>query len=449
MQKNFHKFFVFLGLDSEVLPTLLLRGWQIIAGGVMVLLIPLWLSEVEQGYYYTFASVLALQVFFELGMNQVIVQLVSHEFAHVSLAEDGLLKGDTQRISRLSALVRLLGRWYGVAATLFFITISIGGVLFFTAKGNLPLGTWIGAWILLTLGTAFNLYLSATLTILEGCGQLAGVARMRTVQSIIGYTLMCLALYSGAGLFAMPLLPLISAVVTAYWLYSNGSTLKKLRIYGTTATDKIAISWRKDIFPFQWRIAVSWVSGYFIFQLFTPLAFARLGAVEAGRLGITLTVFSSLVIVGMSWVNAKLPTFAAHVSLGERTLLNTLFKSVVKRSLAFTLIGSLCIIATVKMLSIYDANILHRFAPIPVIVSLAIVALTQCLIFSAAAYMRAHKEEPMLLNSITTAVLTLIGALIGSKYDSLMMVLIYLSINIFVGLPWTLMLLKRYYRRRV
>ena len=42
----------------------------------MVLLVPFFLADAEQGYYYTFASLLALQIFFDLGMNQVILQLV-------------------------------------------------------------------------------------------------------------------------------------------------------------------------------------------------------------------------------------------------------------------------------------------------------------------------------------------------------------------------------------
>ena len=39
------------GLDFHVFTTLVLRTWQILAGGVMVLFIPYWLSKVEQGYY--------------------------------------------------------------------------------------------------------------------------------------------------------------------------------------------------------------------------------------------------------------------------------------------------------------------------------------------------------------------------------------------------------------
>lgn len=448
MCEKFNRFGRFAGLDVQVLPTLLLRGWQIIAGGVMVLIIPLWLGKVEQGYYYTFASLLALQIFFELGMNQVILQLVSHDFAHVRMSNAAALEGDAIRIDRLTSLVALLRRWYGIAASLFFVIVSAFGAWFFSTKGDLPISVWGGAWLMLTLVSAANLYLSASLTVLEACGQVAGVARMRLVQSMCGNGLMWIALALGAGLWAMPLVPMVAAAYTAYWLRINGSTIKRLRRHFAVSANNIKINWRADIFPFQWRIAVSWISGYFIFQLFAPLAFARLGAVEAGRLGITMTVFTALLTVGMSWVNAKLPAFAAHVSRNERTSLNALFNSVVKRSMAFTLIATLTIIAIVTVMTSLDVAAAHRFASLPVVICLAIVTLVNCFIFAAAAYMRAHKEEPMMWVSVITGLVTLIAAAIGSMYGVLTMMALYAFITLCVALPWTCVIFIRYYRKK-
>lgn len=37
------------------------------------------LTGVEQGFYYTFGSILALQVFFELGLTGIMTQYVAHE----------------------------------------------------------------------------------------------------------------------------------------------------------------------------------------------------------------------------------------------------------------------------------------------------------------------------------------------------------------------------------
>lgn len=437
----------FAGLDAQVISTLLLRGWSIIAGGVMLLLIPIWLGKAEQGYYYTFSSLLALQIFFELGMGQVIVQMVGHDFAHVRLSLDATLEGSVDHIARLASLIRLLRRWYRIAAALFFLIVSTCGVIFFSSNGELPISSWLGPWLLLTLATAINLYLTPMLTVLEGCGEVAGVARMRLVQSILGYSSLWLALILGAGLWAMTMVPIAAVIYSTYWLRIGSTTIEKLIRFGAVRARSVRFSWYQDIFPFQWRIAVSWISGYFIFQLFTPLAFAQLGAIEAGRLGISLAVFSALLTVGMSWVNAKVPAMAGHVARNERASLNSLFNGVLTRSMAFTLFTVIVIVGLMLFFLNSDLEFLDRFSSLPVVLCLALVTLSNCYIYAAAAYMRAHKEEPMMWVSVVAGLGTLIAVTLGARYSAVAMMGGYAVVNICIALPWTTMLFLRYYKR--
>ena len=75
------------GVNRAVGYSLLARGWQVIAGPISILLVTKFFSLEEQGFYYTFASILALQVFFELGLAFVIMQFSSHEFATLAWGE--------------------------------------------------------------------------------------------------------------------------------------------------------------------------------------------------------------------------------------------------------------------------------------------------------------------------------------------------------------------------
>ena len=206
----------FAGLDYHIFATLLYRGWAVVAGGMTLL--PLWLTPTQQGYYFTFASVLALQVFFELGLNQIIMQLVIHEVAHLTETADGHLTGDAAHLGRLGSVARMIQSWYGVAACLFAVIGGTAGLVFFSQKGTQPLSTWVGTWAVLIFATAVNLWLSPGLAVMEGCGRVGQVARMRIVQSIIGYTLFWMALILGAGLWSATVLPLVNAVCSGYWL---------------------------------------------------------------------------------------------------------------------------------------------------------------------------------------------------------------------------------------
>jgi len=72
------RFWKLIGLDRAILFTIGSRGWQTAAGAITMLLIARNLRPVEQGYYYTFSSLVAIQLIFELGFSFVVLQTAAH-----------------------------------------------------------------------------------------------------------------------------------------------------------------------------------------------------------------------------------------------------------------------------------------------------------------------------------------------------------------------------------
>src|SRR5438045_8803150 len=91
-----------LGLDRAVGFSVLARFWSSAAGLVTVALIARFLSPPEQGYYYTFGSLVALQIIFELGFSFVILQLASHERANLTISNASEISGDATAHGRLA-----------------------------------------------------------------------------------------------------------------------------------------------------------------------------------------------------------------------------------------------------------------------------------------------------------------------------------------------------------
>jgi len=87
--------------DRVVTLGVITKVWEMLAGPVTLVIIARCFTPAVQGYYYTFASILALQVFAELGLGQVIVQFASHEWAHLHLDAAGRIEGDEQAKARL------------------------------------------------------------------------------------------------------------------------------------------------------------------------------------------------------------------------------------------------------------------------------------------------------------------------------------------------------------
>lgn len=433
------------GLDFHVLVTLLFRGWSVLAGAAMLIFLPLWLSPVQLGYYYTFASILALQIFFELGMNQVVTQMTSHEVAHLEMGAEGSLTGDAYRIDRLTSLVRMLRRWYLTAGLLFFAVVGLSGTVFFLRHDDLSPQKWLGPWIALVMAASLNLYLSPSLALIEGTGRVGEVARLRLYQSMAGYGLAVAALACGMGLWASSMIAAASAIGSGVWLLRHGPVLRWLRRRPANALARV--EWKTEIFPFQWRIALSWISGYFIFQLFVPMVFVNQGAAQAGRFGMVLAVFNALQSIGMSWVNSKSPQMAKYVSLGDRGALKELFLRVMKPSVAFTTGSSAAVVLGAWLSSQLGFSFVRRLSSVEVMCCIALVTVINSVIFGMAVFMRTHKEEPMTLPSVVLAVIVLCIARWASAVSVEATAALYLLVTLVIALPWTLSIFKNFWRR--
>jgi len=79
-------------VDRAVAFTFVARAVQMLGSTGTVLLIVHFLSPIEQGYYYTLLSLVALQVIFEVGFAVVVLQMAAHESAHLSFQRDGTVE---------------------------------------------------------------------------------------------------------------------------------------------------------------------------------------------------------------------------------------------------------------------------------------------------------------------------------------------------------------------
>ena len=436
-----------IGIDFHTGLTLLLRIWTLIAGAAMVFVITITLSKNEQGYYFTFASILGLQILFELGLNQVIVQLISHEMAFVSFSDVNGFQGDDLRINRIKSIIALFRKWYRVAASIFFSVTLALGLWMFWLEGSIPLDQLVGPWFILVLTTSLSLLMSPLLAVIEGFDKVGQVARLRLIQSIGGYILTWGALYYGLGLWATVFIPLTAVTGSFYWLYRN----KYLKELGkrTDSLSKHLVNWRKEIFPFQWKIAVSWISGYILFQLFTPIVFINLGAIAAGKLGLSITIFSSLQAVGISWINSKIPQLTRHISRGEKQEIAIDFTKGVIRSALFTTFMYGAVLITVYSLDKIGIEAVSRLADFGTLLCIAITNIANVLVYGAATYMRSHRTEPMLLASVFCAILTLGVVFFVSEYGLFLMMFMQTAITMLISLPWCAYLLRRFRLERL
>ena len=272
-----------IGLDRAIAFTVLGRVVQALGSVGGVLLIVHFLTAAEQGYYYALWSLVALQSVFELGFSFVILQVAAHERAHLEIHSDGSITGSESSHFRLASLLQRAVRWYTLTALVMGVVLLAAGMRFFAMHQapGLP-AIWIGPLRFTALSCAITFSIGPVLSFLEGCGQVAQVARMRFFQSTAAVAMAWTAMLTHHGLYAPGMVLAGQGLVASLLLFSRRSLLVPLLRMSVGGR---GISWRREVWPFQWKIAVSWLCDYFIFQLFTPVLFAFRGPVEAGRLG--------------------------------------------------------------------------------------------------------------------------------------------------------------------
>jgi len=429
------------GIDSAILFTVASRLVQGLGGIIAVYFIAKYLNINEQGYYYTFASILALQVFFELGLSTIITQYTSKYFSGLEIIDKKIV-GDVIKLSYLSSILLLSIKWFCSAAVLLFFLLSFVGSCFFNSMQTDQVN-WFYPWIMTCFSTSLILLSTPLISFIAGLNKIEYTSKVTFYQYLFQLVFMIVFFRFGFGLYARPLSLIISIIIVFLLLYKSvyfsmffDLFKKKLNSY--------QISYKKDIFPYQWKITVSWLSGYLIFQLFNPVIFAFDGSVAAGKMGMTLVMLTGIQTVAISWISTKIPLFAQLASTKSFTALDGKFKGVFLQSTILCVVGLVSFIGFVLLLKQYNSSYLDKFLSLKNIIILSLGTSSNHIMSCLAIYLRSYLKEPLMKMSIVAGILVATGSLLSGKLFGVDgVVLSYSLVMCFVCVPWTIFIYRK------
>jgi O-antigen/teichoic acid export membrane protein len=421
MLQRLHQLRRWAGLDRAVLFSNATQAMRLFTGPITMALVLRYLTPEIQGYFYAFSGVVAMQIFLEMGFSQNILQFASHEFSKLRFAPDGTLEGDPVARSRLISLGRLAFGYYAVAAVIVLFAIGIGGFVFFTvsdhhnaarlaaaggkamqAASSMPV-PWQTPWVIIVVCAALGLAINPAWALLEGCNQVPAVALYRLCASLTSFSVGAIALPLGAGIYVSAIGSVVGLLVALGYL---GLRWRHFFRQFLAPPRHGSISWRHEIWPFQWRIAISWASGYFIFDILNPIAFYFCGPVMAGRFGMSLQLVRMIMFVALTWVSTKAPRFGMLVAARAWTELDSLWRRCTIQAFIACVLGETLMLASIPFIGHVLPRLPARLAPWDVSAWLASNMILQLLVSSFAMELRAHKREPYMWLSVAGAVLT-------------------------------------------
>lgn len=428
-------------VGRSVIYGILTSIWSAIAAPVTFLFIVKYFTLELQGFYYTFYSLFALQTFIELGFGIVIIQFAAHEWSKLSLNRNSEIEGDSVALSRLVSLARITLRWFATGGILMAIGLSVGGYILFSVS-NYPDINWTGPWFLFCILAGINICLLPILSLLQGCNQVARVYALWMFQAILRNIVAWVAMALGAKLWT----PVISMTVVLIWsvVYLRRHCSPFLRLFFFFTKKGPKMSWSSEIWPMQWRIALSSIGGYFMTWFFTPVLFRYHGAAIAGKAGMTFGLIFSVATISSIWIQTRIPEFAILIAKKQYKALDRIFFKITSISIFVLLFGALVIWTGVYLLNIVKHPIAERFLP-PLPMGLFLLAnIFLQITHPFSVYLRAHKKEPYLILSVVTGMLVGLSTwILGSRFSAIGMAIGYLAITGLFSLPYALIVWYR------
>jgi O-antigen/teichoic acid export membrane protein len=422
-------------LDKSIVYTILTRLIQSIGGIIALLLVTFFLGKNEQGYYYTFSSIISIQIFFELGLTTIITQYIAHEVAHLTWKNNTELSGDDYYKSRIASIIRLSVKWFAVLSVTMFFVLQLAGFLFFSRFNKQLNIQWQLPWLILTIATSLLLIINLFLAIIEGLGKIKEVTQLRLIQQAVVIILTCIFLAANLNLLSGGLALLISSITIGIILFSTHYSRIIKKIWQTEI--KWKVDYKKEVLPFQWRIGLGHISGYLIYQLLNPVLFATQGPVLAGQMGATQTFLNGILVVSLSWFSTKVALFSNLVSLKDYNKLNRIYKKNLLVSVLVCVVGLLMFTFIIMLLKQYYPRLGNRFLPIIPIVFLGLTQLKSVINNGQAYYLRSFKKEPFFITSIVIGLVSGAATVFSSKYYGIITVTaVYFIINGIVDFAW-------------
>lgn len=396
-----------VGLDRAIAWSLLDNAWKVLKAPLTIYFIVTYLTPREQGLWYSFGSLAALTMFAELGFTYIITQFVSHEFAHLRL-RNGFVVGKKEYRDRIFSLIRYSLRFYLMVLPLAVVILGLTGTLVYRAYEF----TVLVAWYVFTVVSALNLYSSLIQSIYQGLNQVVLIKKNVFVGSIVNTLVTWAMLMAHAGLWALVIGNFAASFIVLIVLYRETIPFwRQLISHQISAVH----SWFHEIITLQWRYAVTWIAGYFIFYFMVPTTLNYLGAVPAGQLGISLAIFSSLGGMVGAWGQTKVPRFNILVAQQKRDELNALLAAIQRQTFIINILGNIVLLAVI----IYGFPYLgwdKRILPLDHLVILALISIPNMLVFNWAYYLRAHKIEPYMTLTVLNGAALGIVVWVSLKY---------------------------------
>ena len=399
---------------KDLIASLMNQLWMCVSGPVTLLLIPLFLTDVQQGYWYLFSSIAALNTFADLGFSNIILQFTAHEFAFLKLIKTNSIEGSNDHIKKIGSFFIFSLKWIAIVSLIVYPIIVTIGIIYFVRDGVVRV--YLIPWLIYSAGSLIVFINGAVLSFLEGLNTIDIVQKIKFFMSVINTSIVVLLLIFHFNIFALSVGMLVSSSFMFICIFTKfKGVFNQLLREGKGYCYK----WTKEVLPLFIKYAISAVTIFFTLYIYTPIMHLYHGPVYSGKVGMSFTIVNALFGISNIWIYTITPTLNMYVEKKEWKVLDKLFYKRVLLAL-FTYLGIiLCMIVFWKFAEYFEIHlfqmIFSRCFPLWAIMFLAGAYLINVFDNAITVYLTAHKKIPLLIPNILSSLMIFVLTLIIGK----------------------------------
>lgn len=408
--------------------------FQVIITPATIVILTRTLTGEEQGYYYTFLSLISLQGVFELGLFAVIVNKTSSLCSNLKKFDVENLKTLDVVRENIASFYRLTKKLYYYISCVFFLSVTIIGFIFFRGQNMTFINDIQILWIIFCFLYSIQIFFLGLNSFLEGCGEIENVEKWRLISYVSSGITLIVCLIYGLGLSSLifAALPrIIKDVFIIKYIYRGQFKVLKSTVSTTN------INYREEVYPMQSKLALSGIFSYLQQGIFVPIIFSTLGPVEAGAIGVALQVTSFVQQILTRIVHINQPKLASLVAVRKYDEVDALILYVQRFTLKASLLVLIGFTFSYYFLELFDLEILERLPKFWIFFLLILSACAYGQLAILIGYLRSFVEEKVHLMSITSAGVNVLLCYIMIDRFGLFAVSVSYFVSIAcVSLPW-------------
>jgi hypothetical protein len=323
-------------INYSLLSALLFKGFSVIKGPILLIMLVFFLTPEQQGYWYLITNLGALAFNADFGSGTLTMQHIANHN-----------KSNSININMRKSFVRLISSsyrfLYSSLAIIALILLPAGYILMHD-QNLITIFSWF-IYIASSIPVHFLLF---ELFLLQGFGDVVKSYKLRSIYIILSLIICMVLLALGMSLLSLGISNVIAALIVIPFVLRQFSAGKY------EVKDSIKESNTIILFKTRVQYITSWLAGYAMFFMIVPIVMYFEGPIIAGQIGLGLALVKAISALSLAPLESNLILLGK--ALGENDKIQ--FKNHFKKSF---LIGvSIFIIAA--LISIFLLDIIQEIS---------------------------------------------------------------------------------------